>query len=275
LHLAIQAHVNEPTQGIAMPLERFAACFCIAGFGNVKQFRSLFTFWPHAVIITDPATRGKIAIIGHQPIVTGSKEFPKLWKSPDSARSSYPQKHMSREALPEPPVDDGDSAAALEEAFALYQSELLGTLYYLVGNVEDARDALQEAFVKCWRNRQKLKEVENLKAWIFRIALNTGRDLRATAWRRKRQSLDGNEQMIEATQAGPQQAAALHEELTQVREALADLRREEQEVFLLRQNGDMTYDEIGQALGLPTGTVKTRMRLALTKLRQAVAGKPR
>ena len=176
------------------------------------------------------------------------------------------------EAVPQTPaVDDGDSADALEDAFAQYQSELLGTLYYLVGNVEDARDALQEAFIKCWRNRAKLKEIENLKAWIFRIALNTGRDLRATAWRRRRQSLDGNENMIEATQAGPQQQASLTEELTQVRQALSDLRPEEQEVFLLRQNGDLTYDEIGEALGIPTGTVKTRMRLALTKLRKAVA----
>jgi len=47
-------------------------------------------------------------------------------------------------------------------------------LYYLVGNIEDARDALQEAFVKCWRSHEKLVEVQNLKAWIFRIALNTG-----------------------------------------------------------------------------------------------------
>src|SRR5438045_5237215 len=62
-------------------------------------------------------------------------------------------------------------AAALEEAFAQYQAELLGTLFYLVGNMEDARDALQEAFVKCWRSHEKLVEVQNLKAWIFRIAL--------------------------------------------------------------------------------------------------------
>lgn len=187
--------------------------------------------------------------------------------------SSYRSKHMkSPKALAESTlVDEGESAAALEEAFALYQGELLGTLYYMVGNVEDARDALQEAFIKCWRNRAKVPEVENLKAWIFCIALNTGRDLRASAWQRRRKSLDGNENMIETTQAGPPQAVARLEELSQVRQALADLRPEEQEIFLLRQNGDMTYDEIGTALGIPTGTVKTRMRLALTKLRQAVA----
>ena len=178
---------------------------------------------------------------------------------------------MSHSEVPLKASPDVDGAGALEDAFARYQSELLGTLFYLVGNAEDARDALQEAFVKCWRHRDKVKEVENLKAWIFRIALNTGRDLRSSAWRRRRKSLDGHETMIETTHAGPQQSLSASEELSQLRAALAELRSEEQEVFLLRQNGDMTYDEIGEALGLPTGTVKTRMRLALTKLRKAVA----
>ena len=59
---------------------------------------------------------------------------------------------------------------SLEDAFARYQSELLGTLYYLVGNLEDARDALQETFIKCWRHQDKVAEVRNLKAWIFRVA---------------------------------------------------------------------------------------------------------
>ena len=177
-----------------------------------------------------------------------------------------------REAPSDSSTAGANAAVALEDAFALYQNELLGTLYYLVGNVEDARDALQESVIKCWRNREKLPEVENPKAWIFRNALNTGRDIRATAWRRRRKPLEGTEKMIESTQAGPQQMAAHGEEVMQVRQALADLRPDEQGVFLLRQNGDMTYDEIAEALGLPTGTVKTRMRLALTKLRQAVAG---
>ena len=49
------------------------------------------------------------------------------------------------------------------------------------------------------------------------------------------------------------------------------LRPEEQEVFLLRQNGEMTYEEIAVALDVPSGTVKTRMRLALSKLREVLA----
>jgi RNA polymerase sigma-70 factor (ECF subfamily) len=161
-------------------------------------------------------------------------------------------------------------AEPLEEAFARWQDELLGTLFYLVGNREDARDALQEAFIKCWRHRQQLPRIENLKAWIFRIALNTGRDLRESAWRRKRQALPEHDVMIDTHQAAPADQAAANEDVERVREAIGALRQEEQEVFLLRQNGDLTYEEIAGALQIPVGTVKTRMRMALAHLRQAM-----
>jgi RNA polymerase sigma-70 factor (ECF subfamily) len=159
----------------------------------------------------------------------------------------------------------------LDEYFALYQAELLGTLYYLVGNLEDARDALQEAFIKCWRNQDKLAEVQNVKAWIYRIALNTGRDVRETAWRRRRQSLPEDGSTIASQQRGPEEIVEQDERLARLRSAMHDLRPEEQEVFLLRQNGEMTYEEIAETLGVPSGTVKTRMRLALTRLREVLA----
>ena len=161
---------------------------------------------------------------------------------------------------------------SLEDAFARWQDELLGTLFYLVGNREDARDALQETFVKCWRNRQSLDAVENLKAWIFRVALNTGRDLRSSAWRRRRQPLADGGTMLSAVQTSPASEMEHTEDLHRVRAAIMGLRPEEQEVFLLRQNGDLTYEAIAAAVGIPLGTVKTRMRLAIEKLRVALAG---
>ena len=78
------------------------------------------------------------------------------------------------------------SAERLTRAFSDMRDELVSTLMYLLGNREDAQDAAQEAFVKCWRHQEKLAEIENMKAWIFRVALNAGRDIRETAWRRKR-----------------------------------------------------------------------------------------
>jgi RNA polymerase sigma factor (sigma-70 family) len=171
----------------------------------------------------------------------------------------------------DPPADPKPPRSHdLEEAFARYQSELLGSLVCLLGNVEDARDALQEAFIKCWKNQHLLPEVRNLKAWIFRIVLNTGRDVRGTAWRRHRQSLPEDESLIMSSQGQPTTIMETKEEADRIRLAVAQLREEEQTVFLLRQNGEMTYEEIAEELGVPTGTVKTRMRLALTRLRETL-----
>jgi RNA polymerase sigma factor (sigma-70 family) len=158
----------------------------------------------------------------------------------------------------------------LEAAFARYQPELLGTLYYLVGNLEDARDALQEAFIKCWRHQEEVSRVENLKAWIFRVALNAGRDIRETAWRRKRQGLPEDESMLASKAASPVEIIEHDERLLRLRETMKQLRPEEQEVFLLRQNGELTYEQIAETLDVPVGTVKTRMRMALGKLREVL-----
>jgi RNA polymerase sigma-70 factor (ECF subfamily) len=103
--------------------------------------------------------------------------------------------------------------------------------------------------------------------------LNAGRDMRGVAWRRHRRPLDDEGRQLAGNERPPEAAAVQSEQLSMVREAIGRLRPEEQEVFLLRQDGEMTYEQIAEAIGIPLGTVKTRMRLALERLRKAVEGK--
>src|SRR5215467_3508224 len=70
-------------------------------------------------------------------------------------------------------------------AFNEVRAELVSTLFFVLGNNEDAQDAAQDAFLKCWRARDGLGEVRNLRAWIFRIGLNAAKDLQRNAWRRR------------------------------------------------------------------------------------------
>lgn len=177
-----------------------------------------------------------------------------------------------RRLPPPPPADSLESS--LESQFSGLHGELVGTLYHLLGNMEDAHDALQETFIKCWRNRHQLPEIENVRAWIFRIAVNTGRDMRMTAWRRKRQALGDEEQVVPSHEQSPEMQVQRSEQLESLRLAVANLRHEEREVFLLRQNGDLTYEAIAEALSIPIGTVKTRMRMALENLRRHLATEP-
>src|SRR5712692_8122791 len=74
---------------------------------------------------------------------------------------------------------------ALLRAFNELRDELVSTLWFVLGHKEDAQDAAQEAFLRCWRTKETLPEVRNLRAWIFRVGLNVAKDLRRSAWRRK------------------------------------------------------------------------------------------
>ena len=70
--------------------------------------------------------------------------------------------------------------------------------------------------------------------------------------------------------AAPTETLEEQESLQQLRDALMHLRPEEKEVFLLRQNGELTYEQIAELHSRPVGTVKTQMRSALQKLRKVL-----
>jgi RNA polymerase sigma-70 factor (ECF subfamily) len=156
----------------------------------------------------------------------------------------------------------------LVRTFNDLRDELISTLMYLLGNREDAQDAAQEAFVKCWGTRQRLHQVHNLRSWIFRVGYNTAKDLQRSAWSRRVKPLQGEEVMLTGNEAAPADALEYKESVERLRQAILDLREEEKEVFLLRQNGDLTYEQIAEVRHCPIGTVKTQMRSALEKLRK-------
>jgi len=183
---------------------------------------------------------------------------------------------MSKLAVSTPKVQaktgtaDDLSAEGFVCAFNEVRSELVSTLFFVLGNQEDAQDAAQDAFMKCWRTRQGLAEVRNLRAWIFRVGLNAAKDLQRNAWRRRSKPM-GSEINPEAPAGhAPSDVLEERESLDRLRQALKELRPEEQAVFLLRQNGDLTYEEIAELRQSPVGTVKTQMRAALQKLKRVL-----
>ncbi len=166
------------------------------------------------------------------------------------------------------PVDD------LVRTFHALRDELLSTLLFVLGNKEDAKDAAQDAFLKCWNARGQLQEILNLRAWIFRVAFNTAKDMQRSAWKRRVKPLRAEQFTMVAKDAGPGLALQNKEAVENVRRAILNLRQEEKEVFLLRQNGALTYEQIAELRGCPVGTVKTQMRTALEKLRRVLVEKP-
>lgn len=174
---------------------------------------------------------------------------------------------------PSPPGDAG-ADAFLVATFNGMRDELVSTLMYLLGNRDDASDAAQEAFLKCWRARATVGSIDNLRAWIFRVALNAARDMQRSAWNRRSRPFSGDEDMLTGRDESPSAVMEDRENLDLLRRAILDLREEEKEVFLLRQNGNLTYEEIAAIRQAPVGTVKTQMRSALAKLRRCLASSP-
>lgn len=194
-----------------------------------------------------------------------------------------------------PPTDDSSAPSAagpsttdvpLVALFETAYRELLGTAWHLCGHAEDARDAVQEAFVRCWREADKRQRagrepISDWRAFAFTVLTNVTRDLLRRRNVRRAESLDrpppGAADGEDARERGgrampdpsdPPAAVAERRELVdKLRDAIGTLPGEEREVFLLRQNGDLAYADIGQALGIPTGTAKSRMRRALARLR--------
>ena len=163
------------------------------------------------------------------------------------------------------------AAEVLLRTFNGLRDELVSTLWFVLGNKEDAQDVAQEAFLRCWRTQENLPDILNLRAWIFRVGLNAAKDLQRSAWRRKVKPFLGTDPMPLTDSNFPGQALEDQETLHRLRDALLGLRPEEKDVFLLRQNGELTYEQIAEMHNRPVGTVKTQMRSALQKLRKVLA----
>src|SRR5438105_4667706 len=123
-----------------------------------------------------------------------------------------------------PELSPGD---LLLHAFNDLRDELVSTLWFMLGNRDDAQDVAQEVFLRCWRTQGMLSEVQNLRAWIFRVGLNAAKDLQRSAWRRKVKPLLGADVMPIADPAMPTKTLEEQEVLDQLRQALLHLRPEE------------------------------------------------
>ena len=166
--------------------------------------------------------------------------------------------------------DDGTGSGEdpLVRAFLDLRERLLGTAWYVLGNREDAKEAVEEGFLKCWRRRADAARHARIEAWIFSVVLNAARDMRRRRTVRRADSLPVEDAMpAQVKEPDPAVEAGRREQLDRVRAALLDLPEAEREVFLLRQNGDLPFTEIAGIVGAPVGTVKSRMRLALLRLR--------
>ncbi len=142
----------------------------------------------------------------------------------------------------------GDQAA-FEELVRNYQAHVWRFLRHLLGDPELARDITQETFVRVYRKVGTFRFRSKFSTWVFQIARNAGVD--AIRARQRRQRLRD-----EVMPAPPVSDASLGTELEW---ALQSLGRKQREAFVLVESLGLTYREAAKALGVPEGTVKSRV----------------
>jgi RNA polymerase sigma factor (sigma-70 family) len=148
---------------------------------------------------------------------------------------------------------------------ALY-GRVLGVLRLSVGDLAVAEELTQETFVRVCRHWERVAEMTSPVAWTYRVAINL-----ATSQHRRRQAERRAQQRAQSSVTNPERLAAHDAELTvalTVRRALADLRPDERTVLVLRFYADLSVAETAGLLGVPEGTVKSRTRRALSRLRE-------
>jgi RNA polymerase sigma-70 factor (sigma-E family) len=138
----------------------------------------------------------------------------------------------------------------LHELYDASYSRLVLQLFALCGDLADAEDAVQEAFVKAIGRGRAFDEVQNPEAWLRTVALNHQRN----SWRHGKVV-----RMFVNTVPGRQTVPELDPNHVAVVRALAELDPDQRQVIVLRYLADLGTAEIARELGLPEGTVKSRL----------------
>jgi RNA polymerase sigma-70 factor, ECF subfamily len=135
--------------------------------------------------------------------------------------------------------------------------------YAVVRNHHDAEDATQEVFLRIWRNASRLKEIEDLRSWIARIAWNVAID------RKRRPPEQQIDEHFEVSQtASAERDVITGQMLVLLERAIAKLPRKEREVLILASVEEMSMAEIAQVLGASEATVRGRVFRARQQLRE-------
>ena len=174
------------------------------------------------------------------------------------------------------PIDNSDhdlmsrcrlgDAVAFEEIVRRWEQPLGRMVSHLAGPRADVDDLCQEVFVRILRARERYRPSHSFSTWVYRIALNVARDNRRREVRRPHQALEAHDQPSAApTPADAIEALETSQLVDAAVRALPDALRE---VLVLKHFGKLSFAEVAETTGVPLGTVKSRMVVALRELRK-------
>jgi len=174
---------------------------------------------------------------------------------------------------------DGD-VRAFEVLVTRHRKPVFNFILRFVRDTAAAEDVTQETFLRLVKGADAYERQAKFTTWLYTIARNLCVDAARRGKHRKAASLDaplGDEDgsaslldLVPDGAAGVDRQAQSRELAVRLRQAIEALPDEQREIFLLREVADLQFNEIANVIGCPENTVKSRMRYALEKLREAL-----
>ena len=166
----------------------------------------------------------------------------------------------------------GGDANAFEELVLKYEKTVYNLALRMVGDRDDAFDMTQEAFIKAYGSLSSFRGDSKFSVWIYRITTNVCLDFLRSKSRKQQVSLtvsddDEDAQLdIPDPKADPEQQLIKKISMQSVEEGLQTLPDKQRQILVMRELGGMSYAEIGKALSIEEGTVKSRIFRARKRL---------
>ena len=160
--------------------------------------------------------------------------------------------------------------SAFDEVYSRYSGLVFHLALRLLGSRDEALDIAQDVFLRIHRHLAAFRGASTLRTWIYRITLN---QCRSQGKRFRPVAVpvgDGegeDERPLADPAAGPEEIAIRHEFADRVKRALSSVPEEFREALVLRDLEDLSYEEIAGVLGVPLGTVRSRIARGRERLR--------
>jgi RNA polymerase sigma-70 factor (ECF subfamily) len=157
---------------------------------------------------------------------------------------------------------------AFETLFDRHEKVVFNTAYRITCDVDDAKDAAQNAFVKAYENLERFNPKHKFYSWIYRIVLNEALDM----IKRKDKHEELDNQMM-STQINAEEQLLQKEFSAQIDDSLMEMDIENRALIVLQHYGDLSYDELSFVFDTPAKTIKSRLYSARKSFRHILEKK--